>query len=252
MIIKKPSESDIPILKTLWKEAFDDEDNFIEDFFLKGFSFDRSLCAFENSEPISVVYWFECECSAKKTAYVYGVATRKIHRGKGLGTTLLKNVHEALKNSGYSGVILVPAKPALFDFYKRLGYKDSAYIEEQKFNASNKKEEFKTVNADEYFTERQKYLEEGSIILSGDAFRFLDSLVYFYVGEDFVSATQKDEGELFCVEFLGNREKIKGFIKSLGYGEGCFRLKGEKKPFAMFLPLKENVSAPRYLGFAFE
>ena len=252
MIIKKPSKKDISPLKALWKEAFADEDDFIEDFFRKGFSPDRSLCIFENSEPISVVYWFDCEYSARKTAYVYGVATRKSHRGKGLGTTLMKSVHEALKSCGYCGVILVPEKPDLFDFYKRLGYTDCAYVKEEIFKASSKKEEIKAVSADEYFTERQKHLEDGSIILSSNAFEFLDSLVYFYVGEDFVSALQKDADDLFSVEFLGNREKIGGFIKSLGYEEGCFRLKGAKKPFAMFIPLEENVSAPQYLGFAFD
>ena len=252
MITKKPSTEDLPVLKGLWKEAFGDEDDVIEDFFTKGFSKEKALCIFENSEPISVVYWFDCECYDKKTAYVYGVATRKSHRGKGLGTTLMKSVHESLKSSGYFGVILVPEKPTLFDFYKRIGYKNCAYVYESIFKASDDKEKFKIVNADEYFLERQKYLEDGGITLSDDAFGFLDSLVYFYVGDDFVAAIKNDTDDLFCVEFLGNREKIKGFINSTGYAEGVFRLKGNDKPFAMFLPLEENVSEPQYLGFAFD
>ena len=164
----------------------------------------------------------------------------------------MKKVHEALRSMDFFGIILVPEEATLFNFYKRLGYTNCAYVEEKECTASKQEEKIKKVTATEYFKERRKYLHENGITHSSDTFKFLDSLVYFYIGEDFISAIQNDTDNLFCVEFLGNDDKIGGFIKSMGYDEGCFRLKGKERPFAMFISLKENVSEPQYLGFAFD
>ena len=253
MIINSPSLSDLSFLKDLWKEAFGDENEFIDCFFELGFSPDRALCAYENEEPISTLYWFDCEMNGEKIAYVYGVATRKAFRGRGLSSALMNQLNKLLSERGYSAIVLVPAKKELFNFYARLGYIPCSGITENEISASDNTTDISMVSVDKYFEERGKFLPKNSLILDKTGFAFLDALTEFYVGEDFIFATEKGEKELFIKEFLGNGDKLSDAIRSLGYTSGYARLLGSDRYFAMYLPLSKNFShAPTYLGFAFD
>ena len=57
---------------------------------------------------------------------------------------------------------------------------------------------------------------------------------------------------LFGAELLGNHESAPGILKALGFSRGSFRMPGDGKPFAMFHPLKPELPAPTYFGFAFD
>ena len=65
-------------------------------------------------------------------------------------------------------------------------------------------------------------------------------------------AAVHEEERIFVPELLGDPEAAPGILKAMGYGEGIFRFPGEGKPFAMCLPLKENIAMPTYLGHAFD
>ena len=253
MIINSPSLSDLSFLKDLWKEAFGDENEFIDCFFELGFSPDRALCAYENEEPISTLYWFDCEMNGEKIAYVYGVATRKAFRGRGLSTALMNQLNKLLSERGYSAIVLVPAKKELFNFYARLGYIPCSGITEKEITASDKTIDICGVSVDEYFKERGKFLPKNSLILDKTGFAFLNALTKLYAGKDFVLAIAKEENKVFIKEFLGNDAKLSDAIRSLGYTSGYARLLGSDRYFAMYLPLSKNFShAPTYLGFAFD
>ena len=151
MIIRSTRHEDIHTLKRLWKEAFDDTDKFINDFFDLSFSVYRSLCACEDDLPVSVLYWFDCEADNKKAAYIYGVATAKAFQGKGIASELIQRGHEILKDQGYDFVILVPAKKSLFEFYSRLGYLPCAYVDEIEIKASLNRVGTRMLSIKEYF-----------------------------------------------------------------------------------------------------
>ena len=119
MTIKLPDISDIPALKDLWKEAFADTDDFINLFFSLAFSKENSLCAYDKETLTASLYWFDAFIENEKVAYIYGVATKKTHRGMGISTALIKKTHELLKKSGYKAAILVPADDGLFNFYRK-------------------------------------------------------------------------------------------------------------------------------------
>ena len=114
-------------LKKLWKTVFGDPDAFIDSFFEIAFSPQRCLYLTENNQPVSALYWFDCEYEGGKLAYIYAVATSPEHRGKGLASQLMKDTHAHLKALGYAGAVLKPAS-GLFPFYERLGYVTSGYI----------------------------------------------------------------------------------------------------------------------------
>ena len=252
MIIDAPSVSAIPSLMALWKEAFGDDDGFINTFFSLGFSPTRALCAYEKEMLAGALYWFDMNCNGKKIAYIYGVATANSFRGRGIGTAMMKAAEETLRASGYEGIALVPAEKKVFQFYEKLGYKTCAYIDEVKITASEKTIKAKKVNASEYFGLREDYVGNSAPYLCKEGFEFLDFLLDFYVGEDFISAIKKGSKEIFAAEFFGNVQNFQGLINTFGAKKGAMRIKGSKVPFAMYLPLKNSTSTFDYLGFALD
>ena len=86
-----PTAAQIPGLRALWKEAFEDTDLFLDAFFDRGFHPRRCRCITEQGAVLAALYWFEVNCGRQKYAYLYAVATAKSHRGRGLFGILLEN-----------------------------------------------------------------------------------------------------------------------------------------------------------------
>lgn len=253
MTIKKPRVSDVPHLKRLWKEAFGDTDEFIDGFFSLGFSPDRSLALYCEDEIASVIYWFDCEFKNNKVAYIYGVATRKRERGKGYSTLLMKRAHELLLNSGYSGAILVPAGEDLFSFYKRLGYCECCFIDEEEYPASNVELIPERISPEEYVKLRKAFLSSESVIFDNSCLHFLAYMSDFYKGENFLFAKSNDIEKLRFLEFFGNKNCISDIVHSLKYESATVRVLGKARPFAAFISFNGDfVEKPDYLGFAFD
>lgn len=252
MIIDYPTTDAVPSLKALWKEAFGDDDGFINAFFSLGFSPKRALCAYEEEKLLGALYWFDMDYKGEKIAYIYGVATANSFRGRGIGTAMMKEAEKTLRTDGYEGIALVPAEKKVFHFYEKLGYKTRAYIDELEITASEKTAAAKKVSASEYFNRRKYYIENDAPTLCGEGFEFLDFLLDFYVGDDFISAIKKDTKVPFAAEFFGDLQKLRDLTKTLGFKKGAARIKGSAIPFAMYLPLKNTISPFDYLGFALD
>ena len=127
MNIDFPCSDDIKSLRDLWKEAFGDDDSFLDNFFRSAYCEKRARCIKSEGQIIAALYWFDCMYNDNKIAYVYAVATAMKYRGKGYCNILMNDTHKLLNIIGYSGVILVPATDKLFKFYEKLGYITCAY-----------------------------------------------------------------------------------------------------------------------------
>ena len=251
MIIDFPREEHIPGLKTLWKEAFGDTDAFLDSFFEKGFSLYRCRCIREGATPVAALYWFDCRWQDKRLAYVYAVATAKSHRGQGLCHKLMENTQKILLQLGYSGIVLVPAKPDLFNFYKDMGYTCFGGIRQWNAAAADPLP-LKAITYKEFTAARQAYLPEESITQEGALLRFLGSFARFWQGDDFLACTaQEDNGALVCYELLGNTDAAPGIVAALGKAAGTFRTIGTS-PFAMYLSLTDDPQLPQYFAFALD
>ena len=123
MIINAPTSRDIPALRSLWREAFGDEDSFLDAFFGTAYSPDRARVAMIDGNVAGALYWFDCSLEGRKYAYIYAVATAKSYRGRGVCTALMRDTHSHLKDGGYSGAVLVPGDAPLFAFYEKMGYR---------------------------------------------------------------------------------------------------------------------------------
>lgn len=239
-------------LRKLWQEAFSDPEDFTNLFFATGFSPDRFHCIREKGLPVSALYWFDCVLDSRKLAYVYGVATLKSHRGKGLAGRLLNEAHEILKCRGYAGVILVPRGGSLFDFYRKFGYETAVTVTEFSCEAGNSPAEIRRITPEEYARLRSAFLPEGGVELKNDMLAFLQTYCKFYAGADFLLAGEALPEGFWSQELLGNTQAAPGILKALGFSTGRFRAPGTGRDFAMFLPLTADCPRPNWFGLALD
>ena len=88
--------------------------------------------------------------------------------------------------------------------------------------------------------------------IPGAALALLEAQGGLYTGDSFLLAATLEDRKLFCSELLGDEEAAAGILAALGAAEGQFRAPGGDTPFAMFLPLGENVQPPTYFGLALD
>lgn len=250
MNIDYPLPEQLDSLKALWQEAFGDDDAFLEHFYTYGFAPDRCRCLSVDGQIAAALYWFDCSYHGKPLAYLYGVATAKAHRGKGLCRTLAENTHSHLKYLGYAGEILVPAEDGLFQMYKKMGYDLCSSVSEFTCQAGNTPVSLRQIDGEEYCRLRREFIPENGVLQEGDNLNFLQTLADFYAGEDFLTTVYRGE-KCIVPELLGNTDAAPGILAALHKSKGQFRTPGTQKPFAMYHALSD-MPAPDYFGLAFD
>ena len=253
MNIDFPQETHLPQLRSLWKEAFPIDNEFINSFFKTAFHYQRCLCATENEELLAALYWFDCQYMNQPIAYIYGIATSKKHRGQGICRKLMTDTHEYLTKLGYQCTILVPEHKELFSFYERLGYKNCCNIREFHCKAIPEELTLFPVDKLEYARLRKILLPKGSILQEKENLDFLQTQASFYMGKGFLFAAQKENDTLCCLEFLGDTTAAPAILHTLGCKKGNFRIPGNGRPFCMYYTLgTASLPVPNYFGFAFD
>jgi predicted N-acetyltransferase YhbS len=247
VIIDSPNASHIPALRTLWKQAFGDEDAFLDKFFTHGFSENRCRCIFEKGQPVSVLYWFDCTWEDQKLAYLYAVATDQAYQGQGLCRRLMDDTHNHLHTLGYHGTVLVPGSESLFGFYGKMGYSPCSPVHRFSCDAAMAVAVQK-ISPTEYARLRKNYLPEGSILQEGEFLTFLESFACFYQGENCLFCGSADNGVFHAQEYLGDPQAAPGCLAALGLKKGHFRTPGAGASLAMFYPLSPSEKLPAYLG----
>lgn len=248
-MVTSPDVSYIPSLKSLFGEAFGNEGDFINHFFEKAFSPERSRCILIDGKVAAALYWFDAEYEHGKLAYIYAVATLKEYRGRGLCRKLMEKTHADLRDLGYVGAILVPAEPSLFDFYERMGYRVCSGIKTFNVSASDIPASLRPATSLEYAQKRRELIPHGGVIQENETLDLLATYATLYVGDGFVLSASDDDGEFFCEEFLGDSDKAPAVLKALGYEQGTFKTSGDT-PFSMFFSLSEDIASPMYFGIA--
>lgn len=239
-------------LRQLWQEAFGDSEQTLDNFSATGFSPDRCHYICDGDTPVSALYWFDCELSGYKLAYIYAVATLKTHRGQGLAHRLMAETHEILKEKGYAGAILVPGEKDLFAFYEKLGYRVATKAEDFSAVATDSPVFIREISPVEYAAFRRKYLPEGGVVQEGATLSYLATYAEFYKGEDFLLSATTEGETLLVHEILGNTDDCGNILRALACKNGRFRTPGESRDFAMFLPFTADCPVPRYFGLALD
>ena len=251
MMIDHPTGAEISGLRLLWKEAFDDTDAFLDDFFASGFAPERCLYAGDGGTVAAALYWFRCSCGGRRFAYLYALATKKSHRGRGIARRLVEETAAELKDQGYSGILLVPGEPALFDMYRKLGFEDTLYADSFTAEAGGEPVPVRQVDAEAYARLRRVFLSEGGVVQEGENLSFLSTFAGLYAGDGWLLAGSLEEDTFTGMEFLGKPSAAPGVLTALGAKRGTFRTPGEGRPFAQYRSLDGSPS-PSYFGLAFD
>lgn len=250
--MKETAISKQKFAKDLFFEAFEDSDDFLSRFEKIAFSPERCHYIKDGETVISALYWFDCESSSGNLAYIYGVATRKSHRGRGLCKRLFEETHKILKERDYKGALLVPAEDSLYPFYERLGYRVATFISEKTVTSSEGATHLYPLDKYDYSVHRRNYLPEGSVAEGKEALDFLASYAEFYRGDDFLAVVERRDGKLRITELLGNSGKAPEIVSTLGFDTAVLRTPGNDRPFAMFYPLTEDAPDLSYFGLALD
>lgn len=255
MQIKSPNTSHIPAMRALWKEAFGDTDDFLDNFYKTAYSPKHSRIITLYNKVVAALYWFDCSYNNMPIAYIYAVATATTARGQGYCHKLMETTHKHLKMQGYAGAILVPGDASLVKLYENMGYNISTHIDIIHCNGKPTDIELHLIDKDEYARRRRSLLPEGSVLQEHENLDFLETQVSFYAGDNILLAARINDDTLLGAELLGNTSFAPYIVNSLGCSTGVFRSPGHENPFAMYLPLLDNSSnfaPPSYFSFAFD
>ena len=252
MKIDHPVPKQYKQLISLWQEAFGDTEEFIDGFFCTAFSPARCRCMFTTRKVYAALYWMDVRLGEQRFAYIYAVAVAEKHRGKGLGKALLADAQAHLALRGYDGILLVPQTEELRAMYEKLGYVTCTTVAEFPAQAGGETIPLQRIDREEYARLRRSMLPQGSGVEEEENISFLETMAFFYQGENLLLAAHGENGKLWCPEYLGDAAAAPGILKALNCTEGHFRAPGGDFPFAMFLPLTKEAQPPKHLGLAFD
>ena len=253
MRIEAPTPSLIPSMRALGKEAFGDDDAFLDVFFSVAYAPSRARCIVDGDTVVAALYWFDVALDGKKLAYLYAIATKKTHRGQGLCRKLMDDVHARLKKQGYAGVILVPSEPSLFGFYAKMEYVSCAPMQALVVKADGEPLALRRVDGEEYARLRALLLPLGGVVHKGESIRFLEALESLYAADGLLLAAHEQDGRLVAAELLGDPACAPRVLSALGLSEGRFRIAGGDTPFAMIRYLSQkDFPLPAYFALAFD
>jgi len=239
-------------LTALWQEAFGDTEEFVDGFFCTAFSPARCRCITINRKVAAALYWMDVRYEGRRYAYIYAVAVAASRRGKGLCAALMADTHAHLALRGYSGALLVPQSEELRRMYEKMGYRTCTAVREFPALAGACPVSLQRIDRDEYARLRREMLPEGGALQEEESIAFLETMAFFYRGQDLLLAAHVENGKLWCPELLGDPAAAPGILAELKCAEGHFRVPGDEIPFAMLHTFEEDAPVPGYLGYAFD
>lgn len=129
--IKPATPQDVAEIHALWHKGFGDEAEFVNSFYRRCCRLEHTFLLREDGvlrTMIAAPLVTLClpDGGAADAAYLYALTTDPEARGKGYGQMLLRYVDFYLTEHRMDCVVLVPAEPSLFRFFRTAGY-DAAF-----------------------------------------------------------------------------------------------------------------------------
>lgn len=246
--VPRPRTENEARLRRLWRQAFDDPEDFLDLFFGLPGCLDRCCTARRDGKIVSALYWFDCTFQGRKLAYLYGAATDPAYRGRGIFRALMEDYHAVLKDRGYAGSLLVPAE-GLAEMYAQMGYRYTCFRNIRREEAGGSPAALTEISPEEFGRLRAEYLPENAVFQTGANLTFLAGQAKLFRGADFLLAAEVSPFR--GIELLGNTNAAPGILRALGEKEGVFSTIGKETPFAMYHALRPG-PAPAYFGLAFD
>jgi len=219
--------TDLPAILALWGEAFGDSPEAVS-YFFQSFPNCISYVAEDAGMVVSMVHALPQTLSPDiPAAYIYAVATRRSHRGKGLCRKLMAFAESDLQRRGFSCAVLTPGELGLFDYYETLGYQIAFTRRRCPFPGGS------PISLTDYLTRREQLLSDPHMIDDRQTLSYAADVygLTFYETETGIAAA----GPHYTAEVLPED------------------LQGSRFAYAMLKWLAEPRSLDTaYLGFALE
>ncbi len=134
--VRLSSPADIDRQKQIWKNSFGDDDSYIDFFYDNFYKPENVMVLLEEGKIASMTVGFPVRLSLPdgtglSIMYLYAFATDAEYRGKGYGSRLMGFIDEHLEQTGFDAAAVVPGSEGLFDYYRRLGFKEAFFISEK-------------------------------------------------------------------------------------------------------------------------
>ena len=140
---------------SLWNKTFNDSREMIENY-LDNMCKNNMLLITEEDKVVAMASILPVTIKDKKGRYVYAVASDENCRGKGYGKAIMGEIDKIIKEKDEHFAVLVPASESLFDFYKKLGYKQTVFAPPE----TKSQEGGEKIGYEEYFEIRDAILKE--------------------------------------------------------------------------------------------
>lgn len=132
MELRHPKENETEQMKQIWRECFQDEEEYIAFYFQKGYSKENTFICAQDGRVVSMLTMLPAVLRQQKETlqgrYVYAVATMPAYQGKGYMGKLEQYAAREVSREGAAFLVLVPAEESLFSFYKKKGYHICSYM----------------------------------------------------------------------------------------------------------------------------
>ena len=233
MRMKRAKPEDRDAILKLWSAEFGDGPEFIDPF-IQWCGWEQIFLLWDERGPCSLTAAPVMEVGlpdggTAHVGYVYAHTTLKEHRSKGYGRALLRYVDFCLQNQGMDGVMLVPAQPSLFEYFRTEFYLPAFYLKEY----TVKGEELpcalyqaKSATPEEYASYRELLLLEKPHAVSTLGMLAQQKTLSLTAGADLytvetpagtacIAAGKNEDGSVLCLEFLAPEGEEKGVLAAI-------------------------------------
>lgn len=115
--------------RALWKEAFGDNDSFIEQFMNRYYNPENLLHIGTEKKLFSMLHLIPFDYNNGTIGIIYALATATEERSRGYATILIQRAIETAQKRGYTHIALIPASEQLFSYYNKRGFKGKYRVE---------------------------------------------------------------------------------------------------------------------------
>lgn len=141
LLLRQATDLDRQALMDLWQTCFHDDPQFLQLFFSRKFSPDRSYLIVRGDKLCSVLhhlpYMLSLWGGEEPLSYWAGLSTQPEDRGHGCMATLMTHAFSLLSRRGFPLVALIPAEASLYDYYARFGFETAFFGRHYQYKVSD-------------------------------------------------------------------------------------------------------------------
>lgn len=121
-VFRTTEHDDTPKLKHIWETCFGPDTDFMNLFFSHFREISTPYILERDGSVVSALYVIPVNFSGHRGGYIYGVGTHPEHRGHRYAIDLISHTEKVYLKTHSDFLILRPASPTLFGYYRKIGY----------------------------------------------------------------------------------------------------------------------------------